>query len=92
MITHSPFQCDFRAILRLISPGDDVLLLGDGVIMGIESGITFPALCNSTQHVYILKVDLIARGLLIYISPQATVITYNEFINLTIEHPQQISW
>ncbi|VFP83013.1 sulfurtransferase complex subunit TusB [Candidatus Erwinia haradaeae] len=92
MIASSPFQCDYRAILRLISAGDVVLLLGDGVIIGIESGAMFSVFFDSIIQLYVLKADLIARGLLMYISPHVQVITYNELINLMVQNPQQISW
>ncbi|VFP86815.1 Protein TusB [Candidatus Erwinia haradaeae] len=91
-ISRSPFYCDFPAILRLMSAGDDVLLLEDGVLSAIQGAETLKGLLNIMISLYILKEDLIARGLLIYISPQAQVISYDGFIELKIQHAQQISW
>ncbi|VFP79703.1 sulfurtransferase complex subunit TusB [Candidatus Erwinia haradaeae] len=92
IITCSPFQCDFPAILRLISPGDDILLLEDGVILGIDGGITCSMFFDSMTVLYILREDLVARGLLRCISAHIQIITYDESVNLIIKNPKQISW
>ncbi|VFP87599.1 sulfurtransferase complex subunit TusB [Candidatus Erwinia haradaeae] len=91
-ISRSPFYCDFPAILRLISTGDDVLLLEDGVLSGVKGSNILQELLSARITLYILKEDLVARGLLIYISSKVQVISYDEFIKLRIKNLQQIAW
>ncbi|VFP80382.1 sulfurtransferase complex subunit TusB [Candidatus Erwinia haradaeae] len=91
-ISRSPSYCDFPAILRLISAGDDVLLLEDGVLSGMQGSDTLQELLSMKITLYILREDLIARGLLIYISSRARVVNYDGFIQLRIKNLQQIAW
>ncbi len=88
----SPFTCDLPAMLRLLSPGDDVLLLQDGVIAAMTGSQALAALLDSGAGIYVLQEDLQARGLTGQISTNATQVSYNQFVALTVKHPQQLSW
>ncbi|VFP87829.1 sulfurtransferase complex subunit TusB [Candidatus Erwinia haradaeae] len=91
-LTTSPFRCDLSAIRRLIAVDDHVLLLEDGVIFALEGTKSLLMLINTSAYVYALKVDLLARGLISHISSQVKIISYTDFVTLTLQHPQQISW
>ncbi len=88
----SPFQCDYALLLRMLQPGDDVLLMQDGVLAGLQGSRMLTPLLNSPARLWVLGDDLAARGLVAQISPKITVIDYNEFVTLTVNHKQQMPW
>lgn len=88
----SPFRCDLSAMIRLISPGDDVLLIQDGAIAAIEGNHALEALLNAPISLFVLKEDLDARGLFGQISPKVTVVSYTGFVALVVKNPQQLTW
>lgn len=72
----SPWLTDFAALLRLLSEGDELLLLQDGVTAAVDGNRYLESLRNAPIKVYALNEDLIARGLTGRIS--------NDIIPLTI--------
>ena len=88
----SPFRCDLAAMLRLLSEGDDVLLLQDGVIAALEGTAALEALLNAPISLYVLKEDLAARGLSAQISTRVTGVSYTDFVALVVKNPQQMTW
>lgn len=79
----SPFNCDFSAILRLITDKDAVLLMQDGVATAILQSPFLDALQKTGAQLYALDVDINARGLQNTLSPAVSVITYQGFVKLT---------
>ncbi len=59
----SPWLTDFAALLRLLSEGDELLLLQDGVTAAVDGNRYLESLRNAPIKVYALNEDLIARGL-----------------------------
>ncbi|MEI2267329.1 sulfurtransferase complex subunit TusB [Erwinia sp. CGal63] len=91
-LIHSPFQCDFNAMLRLLAAGDDVLLLQDGVLAALEGSQALESLRLAPISLYVLQEDVMARGLSAQISSIATAVSYTEFVALTVKQTQQIAW
>ncbi|WP_034949404.1 sulfurtransferase complex subunit TusB [Erwinia oleae] len=91
-LTHSPFQYDFNAMLRMLASGDDVLLMQDGVLAALKGGQALEFLLAAPISLYVLRDDLIARGLSAQISHKAQAISYNEFVALVVKNPQQMTW
>lgn len=91
-LMQSPWQSDIHGRLALLSPGDDLLLLQDGVLAAVAEGAWSQVLLDSPATVYVLEDDLIARGLVEQISTNIRKVDYNGFIELTIRHPQQLNW
>ncbi|MDU3817234.1 sulfurtransferase complex subunit TusB [Mixta calida] len=91
-LASSPFQCDYTLLLRMLRPEDDVLLMQDGVLAGLQGSRMLTPLLNAPVRVWALGDDLAARGLSAQISPRITVIDYNDFVTLTINHKQQMPW
>lgn len=91
-LSHSPFQCDFNAMLRLLKEGDDVLLLQDGVLAALESSQALESLRLAPISLYVLQDDVMARGLSAQISAIATAVSYTEFVALTVKQTQQVAW
>ena len=88
----SPFQCDFFLLLRMLRAEDDLLLMQDGVVAGLQDNRLLPQLLQAPARLWALKEDLEARGLTAQISAKITVIDYNDFVALTVKQQQQMPW
>jgi tRNA 2-thiouridine synthesizing protein B len=88
----SPFQCDYSLLLRMLQPGDDLLLMQDGVLAGLAHNRLLPQLLQSPARLWALAEDVAARGLAAQISSDIAVIDYNDFVMLTIKQQQQMPW
>lgn len=97
-ISTSPYYRDFNALINLLTKQDKVLLLQDGVLMGhkITSGNKdnnyLIQLKDKRIHVFALQDDVEARGLMPYISSYVRQISYIDFVQLTVKHPQYFAW
>ena len=87
----SPWLTDFAALLRLLSEGDELLLLQDGVTAAVDGNRYLESLRNAPIKVYALNEDLIARGLTGQISNDIILIDYTDFVRLTVKHPSQMA-
>lgn len=91
-LSHSPWQCDIDGLLRMLTEGDELLLIQDGVLAAIEGSRFVEMLNNAPITVSALKEDIAARGLVGQISAKIDVVSYNDFVNLTVKHTTQMSW
>lgn len=82
----SPRLTDFAALLRLLSEGDELLLLQDGVTAAVDGNRYLESLRNAPIKVYALNEDLIGRGLTGQISNDIILIDYTDFVRLTVKH------
>ncbi len=87
----SPRLTDFAALLRLLSEGDELLLLQDGVTAAVDGNRYLESLRNAPIKVYALNEDLIARGLTGQISNDIIPIDYTDFVRLTVKHSSQMA-
>lgn len=91
-LSHSPWQCDIEALVKMLREGDDLLLIQDGVLAAIEGSRFVEILTNAPISVSALKEDIDARGLAGQISAKIDVVGYTDFVNLTVTHPSQMNW
>ncbi|MXP51287.1 sulfurtransferase complex subunit TusB [Pantoea sp. SoEX] len=93
-IINSPSYSDINTLLLLIDIKDDIILLQDGVIAGLKGNATLKKILqiNKGIRIYVLRDDLIARGLLKQISSKVYLMNYNGFVKLTEKHKQQMIW
>lgn len=91
-LSHSPWQCDIDGLLRMLADGDDLLLIQDGVLAAIEGSRFVEMLNNAPITVSALKEDIDARGLAARISAKIDVVSYTDFVNLSVKHTTQMSW
>ncbi|UTM57592.1 sulfurtransferase complex subunit TusB [Photobacterium sp. CCB-ST2H9] len=92
MVFSSPFQN--RALQQCaeqLLPGDDVLLLQDAAVAAVSPGQLDQVLSQGAS-VYVLEADLLARGLAGRTSSEVEVIDHNQFVELTISHPNSMKW
>ncbi|MFV9998418.1 MAG: sulfurtransferase complex subunit TusB [Arsenophonus endosymbiont of Dermacentor nuttalli] len=97
-ISTSPYYSDLNSLISLLTEQDEVLLLQDGVLMGhkISSGNKdnnyLARLKNKGIPVFALQDDIEARGLMPYMSSYVRQISYVDFVQLTVKHPQYFAW
>ncbi|MBS4431213.1 sulfurtransferase complex subunit TusB [Pectobacterium punjabense] len=91
-LSTSPYHTDLDALLRSLEQGDALVLLQDGVIGAVAGGDIIHHLLDSVVLLYALQPDAEARGITEQISNSVVLIDYNEFVQLTVEHPQQLAW
>ncbi|ENF7818580.1 sulfurtransferase complex subunit TusB [Enterobacter soli] len=91
-LSHSPWQCDIEALVRMLREGDDLLLIQDGVLAAIEGSRFVEILTNAPISVSALKEDIDARGLAGQISAKIDVVGYTDFVNLAVTHSSQMNW
>lgn len=91
-LSHSPWQCDITSLARNLCAGDDLLLMQDGVVAGIEGNDFLDVLSQKAVSLYALREDVLARGIAARISTRITSIDYNDFVRLVIKHPSQMAW
>mgnify|MGYP005984887139 CR=1 FL=1 len=89
---HSPFHCDLNALLRTVSPGDDLLLIQDGVIAALEGSAARELWLASPITVSALQDDIDARGLTAQISTRVRRVSYTDFVRLTVKQRGQVAW
>lgn len=91
-LSRSPYACDLAALLRIAQPGDDLLLLSDGVIAGLAGSPPALTLGASPLTLHALENDIVARGVSAHFSPNIAIINYTDFVRLTEKQPPQMAW
>lgn len=91
-LSHSPYACDLAELLRTVQPGDDLLLLADGVIAGLAGSPAARALSSSPLTLHAMENDIAARGLAAHFSHNIVIISYTGFVRLTEKQSQQMAW
>jgi sulfur relay protein TusB/DsrH len=90
MILHQ-FSCSLDKALELlpsVAKNDGILLINDGVYW-LRQPSTLTALPTNVT-VYVLESDASARG--ITINPPFKVITYSDWVELTLSYSKTVSW
>lgn len=90
-LSHSPFESDLTTLCRTISAGDELILIQDGVIAGID-GSALELLLSAPITVFVLSEDIEARGLSAQISNRITTVSYTDFVRLAVKHSTQMAW
>ena len=88
----SPWHADITGMLRLMDEGDDLLLIADGVLAAVENSHFVEILRTAPISIDVLNEDAQARGLCAQISSDVIVVSYTDFVRLTVKHAAQISW
>ncbi|MGR4051712.1 sulfurtransferase complex subunit TusB [Kosakonia cowanii] len=91
-LSRSPWQCDMTALLRILRPGDDLLLLSDGVLAALDGSPFVELLLNAPITLHVLKDDVDARGLAAQISSSAVSVSYTDFVSLAVKNTVQLNW
>jgi tRNA 2-thiouridine synthesizing protein B len=87
----SPSSAAFADCLRLIAPGDALLLLGDAVYGAISGSTGRQALDTSAARLYVLQQDAAAAGVTNRVEG-ATLVDMDGFVELTERISRQLAW
>ncbi|CAK9886506.1 MAG: Protein TusB [Candidatus Erwinia impunctatus] len=91
-LSRSPYQCDLTTLLRLISADDDLLLIQDGVLAAIAGSTVSKVLSEQGITCYVLREDVMARGLTAQLAESVILTDYSGFVGLTVRHQQHMAW
>ncbi len=94
LVFQSPAQTDdFHQCFERTGEKDAVLLLAGAVIGAKKTGTAARVLKTSPAKIYVLKEDLVARGISAdEVVDGATLITFDEFVALTVTYSRILSW
>lgn len=93
LIMSSPATLDMDYLETFIGQTDDILLLQDAVYGGIADSHYFSRLvAKKNLGLYLLQEDAQARGITGLLGPKFQIISYQQFVELTVKHSKQITW
>lgn len=92
ILIKSPFFFSKKSLLRYVSDFDDLICIQDGVILGVKNNILLKEFSFYFRSIYLLKQDIYARGLIKFIDKKIKIISYSEFVKLTLLHKNNITW
>lgn len=80
--------------LRMLVPGDSLLLLEDGVYLAtrLQPGVALRSRIPAGVTLYALAPDLVARGISAKIPADFSSIDYTDFVRLCLSHPRVVNW
>lgn len=87
----SPASRAFAECLRLLAPGDSILLLGDGVYAAVTGTASRAQLEATGAHLHVLEQDATAAGILEQLG-SADTLDMAGFVALTERCPRQLAW
>lgn len=91
-VSHSFYQIDNEALLKMVMQNDVILLLQDGVTAAIFKSDSLERLKQTGVTIYALHEDVEARGLKALVGDDIELVDYQGFVDLTIAHSPQIVW
>ncbi|MEZ5504192.1 MAG: sulfurtransferase complex subunit TusB [Halioglobus sp.] len=95
MILHtlnaSPSSAAFTDCVRVVSRGDALVLMGDGVYAAVEDTMACDALRATGAELYLLQADVLAAGIGDKVG-SANCIEMDEMVALTEQYPRQQAW
>lgn len=92
ILMNSPFLMNFNLMFNMLNKDDNLIALQDGVVIAIKNGIFLNYFINTTINLYVLKEDVISRGISLYISKKFNIINYSEFLILTEKNKRYMNW
>lgn len=90
-LSTSPSSAAFAECLRLVAPGDALLLLGDGVYAALAQTPARAQLDAAGIELYILHPDAAAAGVLSALDG-ITEVDMDGFVALSERFPRQLAW
>jgi tRNA 2-thiouridine synthesizing protein B len=89
-INKAPSHALLQASMRMISKGDGILFLEDGVYHAMDEQVL--ASVPEQVRLFCLKEDLQARGLQAKLAASAESVNYRKFVGLCTEYDKVVSW
>lgn len=89
-ISRSPVSGLLESCASVARPGDGLLFIEDGTYYCSNAGAIENLAANNS--VFVLREDLLARGLLDNTSENAEIVDYDKFVELCCEFDKVVSW
>jgi len=90
-LSAAPASAACTDCLRLIAPGDQLLLLGDGVYAALPGTPARAALDACGARFFVLREDAVAAGIAARLDA-ASLVDMAGFVELTERCPRQLAW
>lgn len=92
--TLSAGEARWQNCLRMLAPGDGLLLIEDGVYLTaqLRAGTQGRSLIPQGVRLYVLNPDVIARGISGKIPADFSGIDYTGFVQLCLAYPRVVNW
>jgi tRNA 2-thiouridine synthesizing protein B len=91
-LSRPPTHAAFEDCLRLLAPGDIVLLLADGVYAALAGTSAVKALAERGVELHVLASDAEAAGVAGRLAPEVTPVDYDGFVQLSERCSRQQAW
>jgi tRNA 2-thiouridine synthesizing protein B len=82
----------FTRALSLVTEGDALLLIEEGVYAGAHKSAQETPVFGINAPIYALKDDIMARGINDLLSKHIRSITDEQFVELTCKYQKTVSW
>ncbi|MDD1796359.1 sulfurtransferase complex subunit TusB [Enterovibrio makurazakiensis] len=92
-VSSSPFSSSSLSnCLRYSDVNSEILLIEDAVIAAIDSGQWQQTLTSCGRRIYVLREDVVARGINEENIKSAELVDIKGFVSLTERHVTQMKW
>ncbi|CAL4323931.1 sulfurtransferase complex subunit TusB [Buchnera aphidicola] len=92
ILLNSPFKIDIQSMIEVLKKRDTLVALQDGVLIALNGNIVLNTLLKKSITLYVLKEDVLARGILDHICDNCNVINYSQFVTLTQNFSKYMNW
>jgi tRNA 2-thiouridine synthesizing protein B len=91
-LSAAPSSSAYKDCVRLLAPGDALLLLGDGVYGAIQSTAAYSQLQDTGADLYVLEADALSAGLQNQVNEKVVAVDFDAFAALTEKFSKQQAW
>ncbi|MEH6589663.1 MAG: sulfurtransferase complex subunit TusB [Halioglobus sp.] len=91
-INKAPGNTAFTECLRLATPDDAILLIGDAVYAALAQTDACTQLLGTEAELYVLAADTLTAGISDRIDKHIKVQDFDGFVSLTERFPRQMAW
>ncbi|QFQ32332.1 sulfurtransferase complex subunit TusB [Buchnera aphidicola] len=91
-LIQSPYKTNIPLLISMLKKKDDFLALQDGVLIALTNSVFLDSIIFSSANLYLIKEDVYARGIINNISSNFMLISYINFVSLTLKNKTQMAW
>ncbi|ALD15454.1 sulfur transfer complex subunit TusB [Buchnera aphidicola (Aphis glycines)] len=91
-LIHSPYKTNIPLLISMLNKKDDFLALQDGVLIALTNSVFLDSIIFSSANLYLIQEDVYARGIIKNISSDFMLISYINFVSLTLKNKTQMVW
>ncbi|MCW5197097.1 sulfurtransferase complex subunit TusB [Buchnera aphidicola] len=92
ILVNSPFKVEWKIIMNMLHPVDAFIGIQDGVLIGLQDNVFLKKILKFQIKLYLLKEDVISRGIIRHISKRFHLINYVQFVLLTEQYNKFFNW